>query len=87
MWGPPLCSLHESNVFDVRAVHSMDTLISFPQCVLAVILLTGGVINIAVTTAALYVEQGLLFALWLSHPCQGQSLFPSCWGRSPQIWF
>lgn len=49
-------SLHESNVFDVRAVYSMDTLHSFSQCVLAVILLTGGVINIAVTTAALYVE-------------------------------
>lgn len=55
MWTLP-GSLHESNVFDVRAVYSMDTLHSFSQCVLAVILLTGGVINIAVTTAALYVE-------------------------------
>ena len=46
-----------------------------------------GMIDIAVTTAALYVEWGLPFALWLSHPCPGQSLFPSCWGRSPQVWF
>lgn len=54
--GPSLCSLHESNVFDVRAVYSIDTLHSFSQCVLAVILLTVGVISVAVTTAALYVE-------------------------------
>ena len=36
---------------------------------------------------ALDTEQGLLFALWLSLPCQGQGLFPVCWSRSPQTWF
>lgn len=36
---------------------------------------------------ALGVERGLLFALWLSQPCWGLGLLPSCWRRSPQIGF
>ena len=36
---------------------------------------------------ALDIEQGLLFALWLSQPCLGQDLLLSCWSRNPQICF
>ena len=36
---------------------------------------------------ALDIEWGLLFALWLSLPCEGQSLLPSCWDGSPQMHF
>ena len=49
--GLSLCSLHESNIFGVRAIFSMDAFHSFPQCVLAVIPLIGGVTGIVVTTA------------------------------------
>lgn len=35
---------------------------------------------------ALDIECGLL-ALWWSLPCLGQDLLPSCWGRSPQLYF
>ena len=33
------------------------------------------------------IEQGLLFALWLSEPCLVWGLLPSCWSRNPQIHF
>ena len=31
-----------------------------------------------------WVFGGLFCALWLSQPCQGQGLLPSCWSRNPQ---
>ena len=34
---------------------------------------------------ALDIKWGLLFVLWLSLPCQGPGVFPSCWSRSLQI--
>lgn len=37
--------------------------------------------------SALDVDQGLLFALWFSHPCWGPDLLPSCRSRGPQICF
>ena len=40
--GTSLCSLHESNIFGVRAVFSMDACHIFAQCVLAIIPLMGG---------------------------------------------
>ena len=49
--GVSLCSLHESNSFGARAVFSMDACHIFPQCVLAVIPLIGGVIGLVVTRA------------------------------------
>ena len=45
-----LCSLWESNIFGVRAIFSTDACHVFPQCVLALIPLTGGVIVIVLTT-------------------------------------
>lgn len=61
----------------------------FSQCMLATIPLRGGVIGVGVIgpELALDIEWGLLFALWLSLPCEGQSLLPSCWDGSPQIHF
>ena len=49
--GASLRSLHESNIFGVRAVFDMDACHVFPQCVLAVIPLIGGVIGVVVTRA------------------------------------
>ena len=49
--GASLCRLHESNIFGVRAVFSMDAYHIFLQCVLAVIPLIGGVISVVVTRA------------------------------------
>lgn len=40
--GMLLCSLHEFNIFGVRAICSMDTCHLFPQCMLAIIPLIGG---------------------------------------------
>ena len=84
--GVSLCSLCESNIFGVRAFLSLDAYHIFPQCVLAIITLIGGVIGV-VTQAALDVERGVFFALWLSQPCLGQGLLPSCWSRGSQISF
>ena len=41
--GSSLCSLCEFNIFDVRAVFIMDACRLFPQCVLVIIPLIGGV--------------------------------------------
>ena len=76
-----LCSLHEFNLFGVRATCSMDPCHLFPQGMLAIIPLVG------VTDAALGIEWGLLFALWLSLPYPGQGLLPNYWSRSPQLHF
>ena len=66
----------------VRAICSMDPCRLFPLCVLAIIPLVGGV-----TDAALGIEWGLLFALWLSLPYPGQGLLPNYWSRSLQLHF
>ena len=49
--GMSLCSLNESNIFGAKAVFSMDDCHVFPQCVLALIPLIGGVIGVVVTRA------------------------------------
>ena len=41
--GASLCSLCGFNIFGARAVYSVDAYCLFPQCVLAVIPLIGGV--------------------------------------------
>ena len=86
--GASLCCLHKSNIFGMSAVFSMNASHFFPPCVLAIIPLIGGVTGVVVTPhcTALDVEQGLLFALWLSQPCLEQGLLLS-WSRSPQICF
>lgn len=43
--------------------------------------------KVVVMESALDIEQGLLFALLLLLPCQGQDLLPSSWSRSPQTHF
>ena len=85
--GAFLCSLHESNIFGARAVFGMDACHIFPQGVLTIIPLIGGVLVLWLPEPALDVGQGLHFALWLSQPCQGQGLLPSCCSRSSQIQF
>lgn len=79
--GVSLCFLHMSNVFVARAVFTMDNYHIFSSCVLAVIPLKEGVIGVVVARTALVVEEGLLFALWLSQPCQGLGLLPTYWSR------
>ena len=64
----------------------MDVCHLFPQCILAIIPLKGGMTGV-VTRACPDIEQGLPFALWLSLPCQRWGLLPSCWSRGPQISF
>ena len=60
---------------------------SFPQGVLILIPFIGVLMALWWLEPALNFEWGLLFALWLSQPCQGQGLLPSCWSRRPQIQF
>ena len=76
--GTSLHILHGFNVSGARAVFILDVCRLFPQCMLSIFLLIRGVNGVVVTRAALDIEQGLLFALWLSLPCQWQGLFPSC---------
>ena len=47
----PLCSLCESNIFGAKAVFGMDACHVFPQGVLALLPLIGGVIGVVVTRA------------------------------------
>ena len=49
--GVSLCNLHESYIFGVKTVSSMDAFHIFPQCVLSVVSFIGGLIGIVVTTA------------------------------------
>ena len=51
--GMSLCSLHVNSLifFGVKAVFSMDACHVFPQCILAVIPLIGGVTDVVVTRA------------------------------------
>ena len=81
MWECPCVACVDLIFFGARAVFSMDACHLFPQCMLATNLLIGGV------TGVMDIEWGLLFALWLSLPCQGQGLLPSCWSGSPQVCF
>lgn len=60
-------------------VFILDACHLFPQCMLAVIPLIGGVTDVVVTIACLF------FALWLSLPCQGQGLLLSCWDGAPDL--
>lgn len=69
------------------SVFSMNDCHLFSQCILAIILFIGGVTGVVVMEPALDIEQGLLFALLLLLPCQGQDLLPSSWSRSPQTHF
>ena len=46
-----LCSLHGFSIFGARAVFSMDACCLFPQYMLAIIPLIGGVTGVVVTTA------------------------------------
>ena len=66
----------------MRAVFILDACHFFPQCMLAIIALIGGVTDVVVTIACPF------FALWLSLPCQGQGqgqgLLLSCWDRGPR---
>lgn len=52
MW-VSLCSLCLCNIFGERAVFSMDACLSFPHCVLPIILLIMGVTGIVVIRACL----------------------------------
>ena len=47
--GSSLCSLQKSNIFSASAVFNMDICHVFPQCVLAIIPLIGGVTGVVMT--------------------------------------
>ena len=49
--GVSLCSLCECNIFGAMSFYSMDAYHIFPQCVLTIIPLVGGVICVVVTRA------------------------------------
>ena len=71
--GVSLRRLCESNIFGARAVFGIDASHVFPQSVLSVIPLIGGVMVLWCPEPALDVQWGLLFALCLSQPCWGPS--------------
>ena len=85
LWKHPFVVCVGFMLFGTRAIFSIDVCHLFPQCVLAIIPLIGGVTDLV--TRVLHTERGLFFALWVSPPYQRQDLLPSCWNRSPQICF
>ena len=85
--GVSLCSLHESNVFDVRAVLGMDACHIFLQGVLAVIALIGCVIVVVVTRACTgYWVRATLCSVVIT-ALLGVGFSSQLLHRSPQIWF
>ena len=74
--GASLCRLCASSIFGVRAVFGMDASHIFSQCSVHYPLDRGLVL--CFPEPALDIEQGLLFAPWLSQPCWREVLFPSC---------
>ena len=65
----------------------MDACHIFPQCVLAVIPLTVGVIGVVLTRAWTGCWAGSALSSAVVTSLWRQGLLPSCWSRSPQIWF
>lgn len=70
------------NIFGVRAVW-YGCCCLLPHCVLAFIPLTGGVTGV-VTRATAGGECSLLFALWLSLPCQDRVCFLTVGVEAPR---
>ena len=76
--GESLCSLHESSIFGARAVFGLDACYIFPQGVLAIIPLIGGVIGVVVTRACT--------GCWVGPPlCSVVVTALSGAGSSPQL--
>ena len=78
MWEHPYIAFVSLNIFGPGTVFNTDACHVFLQCVVTLILLI---------VSALDIEQGLLFALYLSQPCWGWGLLPSYCSGSPQIGF
>lgn len=79
--------LCESSVLGARAAFGMDASTIFPRSVVAVFPLFGAFLAFWCPEPVLDAGQGLLFAVWLSLPCRGQDLLPSCWIEALRVRF
>ena len=80
-----LCRLHESNIFDERAVFSRDACHVFPQCVLTVMPLIEDLITVVMTRACTGCCPGPLLCSVLSLSCQGRVCSPIVGAEAPVL--
>ena len=73
------------SVFDTKAGFGMDASHIFPQSMVAGFPLFRVLLAFWCPEPVLDAGQGLLFAVWLSLPCQGQDLLPSCWVEALRV--
>ena len=73
--------------FGVKVIFSVSASCLFPQHLLAITPWEEVWLVFWWSEPALDIEQGLLFAMWLSLLCHGPGMFPSCWSGSLQIHF
>lgn len=76
-----LCSLYEFNIFDARAIFSIDASPIFPQKVKAIIPF---IVNIRVSRA--YMLSGASSLLHDCHTLSGEGSVLQLWSGSPEIW-
>lgn len=73
-----------SSIFGGRAGLGKDSSQFFPQSLLDIILLIGGVVGIVISGAHAGCEMGLPLCSMAVTALSGQGLLPSCWVRSPE---
>lgn len=82
-----LCRLCESSGFGARAGFGMGASHIFPRSMVAGFPLFRVLLAFWCLEPVLDAGQGLLFAVWLSLPCRGQDLLPSCWIEALRVRF
>ena len=83
--GAFLCRLCMSNSFGARAGFCMDAIHVFPQSVLVIIPLIGGVVGVVLSRAYAECEAELPLCSVAITALLGRGLLPSCWSRSREV--